>query len=296
VRAARERRLTPGDPEKGYRLFLIYSLEKGDFMFTMMWTRKKGFTLIELLVVIAIIAILIGLLLPAVQKVREAAARTQCSNNMKQWGLAVHDYASTYGGNLPPSFGYATAQYTGAYGSTFWHLLPFVEQDNLFNNAGQQYYNGYTSPVKIAQCPSDFTSNLQTLAYQGSYASNAQVFGSYFAPAGTGRLPATFQDGTSNTIMFAEKYGSCQGLPNYWGIYSAFAGSYWATSTGSGSLFQLKPTAATCSYTLTQTPHTGVMNVGLGDGSVRSLSGSISGNTWWSACTPAGGEVLGSDW
>jgi prepilin-type N-terminal cleavage/methylation domain-containing protein len=94
-------------------------------------TPRRGFTLIELLVVIAIIAVLIGLLVPAVQKVRQAAARTQSSNNLKQMALGLHDLASASSDRLPPSYGPFPAN--GPRGSLFCFLLPYLEQDNVYN-------------------------------------------------------------------------------------------------------------------------------------------------------------------
>lgn len=130
--------------------------------------RRRGFTLIELLVVTGIIAILIGLLLAAVQKAREAALRAQCLNNLKQLGLAVHNCNDTYG-RLPPMYcgrnppagtSYPSKFHPGGEGPVLYWLLPFVEQNNLYNLSGGNVYDTSRAhlpftPVKLFQCPSD---------------------------------------------------------------------------------------------------------------------------------------------
>jgi prepilin-type N-terminal cleavage/methylation domain-containing protein len=324
--------------------------------------RRRAFTLIELLVVIAIIAILIGLLLPAVQKVREAANRVVCSNNLKQISLAVHDFASTYSvvpvceGNQagvlnPYTNSVKSSSPDGAGGTTFFYLLPYIEQDNVYALAGgnSMAVDASGNPIvgalviKTFLCPSDPSvvnannyggcgvMQSQTINRDGfaacNYAANVLVF----EPRGTTNIPTAMPDGTSNTVMFAERFRNCSPnaangggctLPAWaWNtIYNG--GDPWTSPTfgalndgiwqmnaggaefsfpqGAGNAgtigFQAGPSAQACNWYVTQGGHTSNMLVGLGDGSVRGVNSGISTFTWVNACTPADGTPLGSDW
>jgi prepilin-type N-terminal cleavage/methylation domain-containing protein len=319
-------------------------------------SKKQGFTLIELLVVIAIIAVLIGLLVPAVQKVREAAARTQCGNNLRQFGIATHN-CNDANSHLPPAEGWFASSGptpSSGWGTIWFHLLPYLEQDPLYKNGlttgpnpagdnpgpNQPYYScaaGTPDPVRtrsipIFVCPSDpsFVSGLYTDVIYGSewktscYAANVQVFATVDANhsmqsyQGNAGIPRTFQDGTSSTIMYAEKYATCEStsvggvqrgcLWAWWQVTLALPGNAYSPafaindSPGNGigpaSKFQLQPLPwlGNCDPTRTATGHSGGMQVCLGDASVRTLHPSISGTTWWAACTPADSDILGSDW
>jgi len=185
------------------------------------WWPQRGFTLIELLVVIAIIGVLIGLLLPAIQKVRAAAVRIQCSNNVRQIALAAHDYHDANSKLPPMMYTYTDAKSQPHGGPLFWWLLPFIEQQNIVALGNDYAYTGttYASPVKPYLCPGDPSRGADTQAWAGgwafsNYGGNYMIFGNYAAGDGPndmyGQNNLSFiTDGTSNTVMFGEKYGHC---------------------------------------------------------------------------------------
>jgi hypothetical protein len=332
------------------------------------------------LVVIAIIAVLIGLLLPAVQKVRDAAARAQCQNNVKQLVLACHNYHDS-NGVLPP-----TAAFVGGNKAVSSHflLLPYIEQDNLYREANGISFNARTTPVKTFWCPKDASTSqgritdirdgdegrtsaggvkfgVTNYAINGQVAVMAVQNGHVFKG---GLTLVGIADGTSNTVLFAERMATCTG-PNFpypgadpnllaasitYCIWSRgpkdnttsvwFDGANADDLTSNPGTFpegyswwdcpafdqplsdpthygprsdpdfrqnwnggvvnpggiQGSPLPRGCDYRRLQALHGDVMNVGLADGSVRSVSSSISASTWQIVCNPNDGLLPGPDW
>jgi prepilin-type N-terminal cleavage/methylation domain-containing protein/prepilin-type processing-associated H-X9-DG protein len=164
--------------------------------------RRRAFTLIELLVVIAIIAILIGLLVPAVQKVRDSAARIQCSNNLHQIGIAMHSYHDTQH-YFPPAFARPSN-----WGWAVW-ILPYVEQDNLYRqlnpDATTLGHNALTNnqEIKVYECPSDRVG--VNNPYLSGYAKNNYACSEQICDGGSAYQIKDITDGTSNTLMIGER-------------------------------------------------------------------------------------------
>jgi prepilin-type N-terminal cleavage/methylation domain-containing protein len=281
---------------------------------------RPAFTLIELLVVIAIIAVLIGLLLPAVQKVREAAARTQCSNNLRQVGVAVANFAGANQDRLPPGYTPLTGNGWDYGGNLDVGLFPYLEQGNLYtiyNSNGYSWVSPYyTQPIKTLLCPSDPTAGSNGQSPNGWAASSyAWNFALFATPNVTWRSAAfkisNIPDGTSNTIGFSERLANCGGVsasrdmpPDGWcggcwggwpyismfNVYQALYGAgYWYAP-------QISARGNSCTWWVPSSAHTGGMQVALMDGSVRTVSSGVSATTFWYASQPDDGAVLGPDW
>jgi prepilin-type N-terminal cleavage/methylation domain-containing protein/prepilin-type processing-associated H-X9-DG protein len=295
--------------------------------------KRNGFTLVELLIVVAIIGTLAGLLLPAVQKAREAANTAACSSQLRQLSLAALQ-SSTTQGSLPPGVGwYPRPTAPGAYGTILFQLLPYIEQDVLFDSTNQNgnnlasNNNAQAYPVALYRCPSDPSTGPTTVLQDASgtswgtssYAGNAQVFctvdpitGVLQSLQGYARIPASIPDGTSNTALFSEKYATCYDTTfaqggNFWGYagssgtvqpyYPLYAVSWTGYSVGLASKFLNRPIPyqGNCDPTLASSPHPRGINIGMADGSVRTISSSASPSTWWALCTPAGQELPSVD-
>jgi prepilin-type N-terminal cleavage/methylation domain-containing protein/prepilin-type processing-associated H-X9-DG protein len=284
---------------------------------------RTGFTLIELLVVIAIIAILIGLLLPAVQKVREAAARSQCANNLKQMGLALHSFNDSMGylprgGSDGPAITCCNA--TDRRGWNWrYYILPYIEQSPLYN----QTSNGviYATPVKIMYCPSRRSpsvyggSGTARSDYAGNGGHNFTQYGKTgvfvrtwvsIGPSVTNPVYQTRRlqdiisgDGTSNTIAIGEKLLNQINLGTDGGDNEAWVNAGWDSDQircgwnkgiGHGGVYPdtaeppHPPNPTYWPYAFGSS-HPGGANFVLCDGSVRNIPFSINGVVFMNACS-----------
>jgi prepilin-type N-terminal cleavage/methylation domain-containing protein len=263
---------------------------------------RPGFTLVELLVVIAIIGTLLAMLLPAVQKTRHAAASLQCSNQLRQLGLATHNYADGRAGDLPYSglqpclisYTQSNGQHitvTGRYVSVFYDLLPFVEQE-----AVASLLPGDDAEVRVPLyvCPLDSTnpsgmfqppaSASQPQVIPNPVATSSYVSNGLALPRG-GNFFRSFPDGTSNTVLFAERVQLCADQYTAW----ASLGSVFAPSPGMTA--QFGTTSTNCRPATISSGHRDTMPLVMGDGSVRRLPAGFDMLRFYPACTPAGGDI-----
>jgi type II secretory pathway pseudopilin PulG len=291
--------------------------------------RRPGITLFQLLVVLAFLAILLALLLPAVAKVRAAAARSQSINNLKQLGLALHNYNDTFG-LLPP--GVDDNNFSAAS-----KLLPFIEQQNVFNNIDfkksiddKVNADARKLIIKTFLNPNDPVLKVKDEWGATNYLFNDQVF---FLNS-TSKIPNTFPDGTSNTIVTGETLkgdggtkpvdvhrqhvllgkDALKGIKPDAGVQDWKDGKHivgdrcasWmdgrflqGTFNGALKLNDERPDVSCAGLGGVSTLRSleDVILVGLGDGSVRSLAAKrLTLATWQAALTPNGGEILGPDW
>ncbi len=274
---------------------------------------RKAFTLIELLVVIAIIAILIALLVPAVQKVREAAARLQCTNNLKQLALGCHNYHDVYK-LLPPGW-LVTAAGGAPNPGWSWQMMiaPYVEQGAIYNATNPDKTGAvgapatatgvFTTPLSIFICPSDAGANV--VSFWGGYAKtnylcNREVLGpdasNKFSALALGKII----DGTSNTILLGER-DFIRTTPGTQFVRHNATSATFEGRPGRGINIPVPgtpppPTGTPGCERLGWTSlHTGGVNFALADGSIRFVSNSISADQSQDHCYyTATGAALGN--
>lgn len=289
---------------------------------------RRGYTLVEQLVVIGIIAVLIALLLPAIQKVREASLRSSSMNNLRQINVATQHYITSHDDCLP-----ATCVSVNEGTSVFYRLLPFLEVSWPPRWSPQMTPSNY---IYLFVSPADPTATAD-MRWMGlcSYAYNDQLMSqTQCTTRKTGPpIGTAIRDGLSNTILYAEHYAICSpAIPFRWDGVGYLLGGKTASFADSGRqggpvtvgsppisrgdppgwTFQVRPRVRPqlppgqvlsrspgdnyCEPSFAQTPHPGGMLAGIADGSVRVLAAGMSEETYWGAVTPAGGEILGADW
>jgi len=293
---------------------------------------RRGFTLIELLVVIAIIAVLMGLLLSAVQQARAAAARAKCLNNLKQIGLAFQMYHDTYG-SLPPGFRSLTATQPEPWSGWPLSLLPYLEQSALYANALIAYqksqnpfvnppHTGLATVMPTYVCPSDaFSASVQWAPasqlfvaftdYLGVSGTNFSTHDGVLFPDSHVRV-ADITDGTSNTLLAGERPPSSDFQFGWWyaGVGQNYTGSadlilgvqevnllpVTPTSCGPGaSSYSPGRPGSPCNMFHFWSYHPGGANFLFADGSVHFIPYSAA-SVMVPLATRAGGEVISNDW
>jgi hypothetical protein len=256
-------------------------------MMTRRQARRTAFAHRDLLAALTAVFLTASIAAPAVYQANEKNDRAVSTNNLKQLVLATHNAHDTYG-KLPQIIG----TLGGKQASLHYHLLPYLEQVQVYQNGN------LAAPIEVMRGPGDRSAPAGGVYKQvygtTNYAGNFFVFkGGPTAPdfGNLGRIP----DGTSNTIMYAERYQVCNGTPCLWG-YGQFY--YWAPMFAyySQGKFQVHPTQENCNPALPQSMLRAGILVGMCDGVVRLVGNHIGPDTWSYAVHPADGNVLPREW
>jgi prepilin-type N-terminal cleavage/methylation domain-containing protein len=258
---------------------------------------QEGFTLIELLVVIAIIAVLVGLLVPAVQQVRIAADRTTTLNNLRQCGIATHSCHDSYK-RLPPAAGL----WMNRLGTVHYFLLPYLDQGSIYNNTSggntdSLIVANYVVPPFLSPLDPSSTSGTTNVGLgAGNFIANHQVF-----ILSGARMQTNFPRGTSNCVFFATAFANCTlGYHNSWGSRTGTIGTanndMPLTSTAGATTVPQFPTAQTATKGLVHVYESAGAEVCLGDASTRTVSAAVSVTTWTAVMNPTSPIPPGADW